>query len=110
MPYDNPLLLPAITPVAGLVTTIVVGGTAAIVFPAGIYGGYIVNPIFDADQNVSAEALYVDPVGSCPLNGYGSVSRIEPGGVWTVPAPNSSLPVRVNAATSGHRFTAVYWM
>lgn len=109
MPYDG-YIPPSITPTVGSNTVITTGGTSLLVFPAGCYGGYITNPLFSTDQDlVTAEALFIDPTGECGLAGYGTTIRLEPGQTWIVPAPKSTLAVWANAATSGHRFTAVYW-
>ena len=102
------------TPTIGTHVVIATGGTPVQVFPAGINGGYIVNPYVAADQGIAtAEVLYVDPVsatpGSTPGSGNGTASALVPGQSWVVPVYGSTLPVFANATTSGHRFTAVYW-
>ena len=110
MPYDG-YIPPSITPLVGLNTVITTGGTSLIVLPAGCYGGFIINPLTDADQDlITAEALFIDPIDECGLAGYGTTIRLEPGEAWYVPAPKSTLAVWANATTSGHRFTAVYWV
>lgn len=108
---DGIYIPPAITPLIGLVTVISVGGTAEIVIPAGAYGGYIWNPLTSTDQGlVSPEYLYIDPITSAGLNGFGSTVALTPGQMFNIPIVKSTLPITVNAATSGHKFTAVYWM
>jgi hypothetical protein len=109
MPYDG-YIPPSITPQVGTNTEIVTGGVSLVALPAGCYGGFIVNPLTDADQGLgTAEALFIDPIDECGLAGNGTTIRLEPGESWQVPAPKSTLAVWVNAATSGHKFTAVYW-
>jgi hypothetical protein len=111
MPYDNPILLPTVAPQAGLNTVILTGGASVIVFPVGVYGGYIQNPVLGTDQGlVTPEDLFINPINPAPLQGLGTTARKQPGGTWTVPFPKSTLAVWVNAASSGHQFTAVYWL
>jgi len=71
------------------------------------------NPLSTADQNLSpSEPLYVDPTGadpgSNPGQGWGTTFVLQPGQVWAV-IPFQSTPTKVNAKTSGHQFSAVYW-
>lgn len=95
-----------VTPLPGLVTTIVNGGTPVEVAPGGVNGGFIQNPNNDTDQGVPAEPLYVNAIDSATLNGFGNTFRIEPGGTWFF-IPGQTTPTSVNAATSGHRFSVV---
>ena len=109
---DPTLLIPPnVTPQVGLATSIAVGGTAVLVFPPGVYGGYIVNPLSTADQGISpVEPLYINPFTVPTLNGFGTTSVIAAGAMWSVPIAKSTIGVWVNATTTGHRFTAVYWI
>lgn len=103
------LNVPPVTPVAGLTDVVGVGGTAVTVAPGGINGGYITNPAAAADQGlVAAEDLFVDPVGSAGLGGNGTTFRIPPGGTWAM-IPGQTTPTTVNANSSGHQFTVVYF-
>lgn len=104
-----------VTPVAGVNTQVVTGNTPVIVTAsavAGIGGGFIQNPQDPADQGLTdPEPLYVDPVGAPlagPGNGWGTTFVLLPGQVWTM-IPGQTTPTRVNAASSGHRFSAIYW-
>lgn len=107
----NNIIPPSVTPLLGLVTSVAVGGAAVMVIPPGAYGGYIWNPLSTADQNVSpAEPLYVDPIQGPQLQGFGSTITLQPGETYFVQIVKSLNGVFVNAATSGHRFTCVYWM
>lgn len=101
---------PNVTPQIGLVTQINNGGVAVQVFLPGAYGGYIWNPLTDADQGITAEDLFVDPYGPPQLQGFGTTVRLEPGQSWSVPLAKSTSGVWVNATTIGHRFTAVFWV
>ena len=106
-----PCIPPNIVPMQGLVTVIAMGGVGVMVIPPGAYGGYIWNPYTASDQGIGAtEPLYVNPIQAPSLQGFGATSVLYPGaGPWTVPVPKSTAGVFVNAATSGHQFTVVYW-
>lgn len=92
----------AVTPVVATNVTVPVGGTAVIVFPAGIEGGYVVNPA------TATEPIYIDPVGDATLVEEGSTFALQPGQSWTA-IEGQSTTTTVNAATNGHAFSAVYW-
>jgi hypothetical protein len=97
-----------VTPVAGPNTFITTGGVSVIaIFPAP-NGGYITNPLSASDQGIAtAETLYVDPVGSAGvLHANTTTFALAPGQTWTVIA-GQTTPTFVNAATSGHKFSAV---
>ena len=100
----------AVTPQVGPNTTITTGGTAVTAIPAAPNGGYITNPVAAADQGIgTAEVLYVDPTGAAPsLTANGSVIALQPGQTWNV-IPDQTTVTKVNATTSSHAFTAVYW-
>jgi len=102
-----------VTPIIGSNTQVVTGGVAVTAIPANPNGGYITNPYSAADQGIStAEVLYLDPTGaapgSTPGSGNGSVVALQPGQTWTVIALQNTV-TKVNAGTTGHKFTAVYW-
>ena len=101
----------AINPVAGLVTAVVTGGQAVIPIPPNINGGIITNPYSNTDQGLSiAEVLYVDIVSpsGATLAGNGTTFALQPGQSWTA-IPGQSTPTSVNAVTSGHKFTCIFW-
>ena len=100
----------SVTPVAGLNTQIVTGGVAVNAIGPMPNGGIIVNPASAADQGLSPspETLYVNPVGAAALAANGTTFAIQPGGSWTV-IPGQTTPTSVNAATSGHKFTAIMY-
>lgn len=95
-------------------TEVVTGGTAITSIPADAAGGIIQNPYDAQDQNISPadpEILYVDPInapGSTPGAGNGTCFALYPGQTWEVIA-GQDTPTRVNAATSGHKFSGIYW-
>lgn len=98
------------TPVAGTVSVVTTGGTAVTVATGPLNGGFIVNPYNTAAQNVTAENLYVDIVGtpgSTDANGNGTTTILFPGQSYSIPAIVTGKTVKVNAATSGHKFTVV---
>lgn len=94
----------------GTNSSISTGGTAVVAVPANPNGGIITNPLASTDQNVSAaEVLYVDCVGTCPtLGAYGTIFALQPGQSWTIIAGQATATY-VNAASSGHRFSVIYW-
>lgn len=100
----------AVTPVAGQSTIISAGGQSVVAIPTNPNGGYITNPFTALDQGISvAEPIYVDPVGSATqLHGNGTIFAIAPGQTWSV-IPGQTTLTYVNAATSGHKFTAISW-
>ena len=100
----------SVTPQGGLTFQIVTGGSSVIVVPPGVTGGYITNPSQASDQGLSnSEPLIVDPVSAPTLAGNNTSVALQPGETFTVIA-NSIYPVRANAASSGHKFTVVYWL
>lgn len=85
------------------------GGTAVTVVPTGPNGGFITNPLSATDQGIAtAEVLYVNPVSGATLNGNGTTFALQPGQTWLI-IPGQSTVTSVNAATSGHKFSAVYY-
>ncbi len=94
---------------SGITTVITEGGTAANVLPPNINGGMITNPVSNADQGITdAEPLYVNPIGAATLVGHGDVFVLQPGQTW-IAVPGQSSFTSVNAVTSGHRFSAIWW-
>ena len=98
------------TPVIGTNTYVPQGSNPVLVIPANINGGVITNPVSSVDQGITiAEQLYVDPTGVSPgVVGNGSCFALQPGRSWYA-IPNQTTPTYVNAVTSGHRFSAVWW-
>ncbi len=99
----------SVTPVPGVNTVIATGGISVVAVNFGPNGGVITNPIDPVDQGlVDAEPLYVSPVGDASLNGNGTTFRLEPGQSWNV-IPGQTTTTKVNANTSGHKFSVVSW-
>ncbi len=97
-----------VTPIAGANTVVTTGGQSVLAIQPNPNGGYITNPLIATDQGISTvEPLYVDPVGSASvLQANGTIIALQPGQSWPV-IPGQTTPTYVNAATSGHKFTAV---
>lgn len=99
----------SVTPVAGLNSIVSTGGTAVVAVGAAPNGGIITNPLTAIDQGISiAEPLYVNPVSTATLLGNGTTFRIEPGGLWTIIA-GQTTQTTVNAASNGHKFSVTSW-
>lgn len=99
----------AVTPVAGDNSVVVVGGTPVVAIAAAPNGGYITNPYLAVDQDiVTAEPIYIDPVGLPGLEANGTTFAVEPGQTWPI-IPGQTTPTYVNANTSGHKFSVVKW-
>jgi hypothetical protein len=90
----------AVTPVAGLTSVVVTGGTPVLVSNGGDAGGFITNP------STATESIFVDPVGAASLVAQGTTFEIVPGSNWEFIA-GQTTPTSVNAATNGHEFSCV---
>lgn len=102
-----------VTPLALTVSVVTTGGTPVAVVPAAPNGGFITNPSNATDQGLgSAEVLYISPVsmtpGAAPGAANGSTFALYPGQTWTIIA-GQTTPTYVNSASSGHKFSGVYW-
>jgi hypothetical protein len=78
-----------------------------------IAGGFIANPLSAAAQGLGAAAnLYINLIGTPGSTdaaaGNGTLILV-PGASYNVPALASGVNLRVNAASSGHKFTAFKW-
>ena len=100
----------SVTPVPGINSIVATGGTAVVAVPANPNGGIITNPYTATDQGgiPLAEPLYVNPVGTAGTVGNGTTFRLEPGQSWEIIA-GQTTQTTVNAATSGHKFSVVYY-
>lgn len=103
----------AVTPVALLVSQVTTGNTPVQIAPGGVNGGFITNPSSADDQGiVSTEPLYISAVistpGSALGSGNGTVFTLYPGQTWTM-IPGQTTQTWVNAATSGHKFSGIYY-
>lgn len=97
-----------VTPVAGLASVVATGGTSVVVAGTAPNGGFITNPASDADQGVSAETLFVDPVGAAQTQANGTTFGLAPGQSWEL-IPGQTTQTTVNALTSGHKFSIVVY-
>jgi hypothetical protein len=99
-----------VTPVPGVNTTITTGGQAVVAIDIGPEGGIITNPASATDQGIpNAESIYVDPTGAnANIGAFGTTFELQPGQSWTC-IPGQTTKTTVNAATPGHRFSAVSW-
>ena len=97
LPPPTPVTYAAVT----TSTTIAAGGTSQDVFAVGdiTTGAYVTNP------PGATESLFINPTGgTCGVTASGATFEIQPGGTFTMgPATNK---VTVNAATTGHVFSA----
>lgn len=99
----------SITPIPGINVIVASGGVSVAVIPPMPLGGVITNPYSAADQGLSApEVLYVNPIDAATLNANGNTFALQPGQSWTV-VPNQSTGTTVNAASTGHKFSAISW-
>jgi|SRR5579859_2372299 len=102
----------AVTPVPGTNTVVPVGGAPIQALPPNINGGIITNPVSAGDQGLgAAEPLYIDAVGTPGAGdgaGNGTTFVLYPGQTWEA-IPGQTTPTLVNALSSGHKFTAIYW-
>lgn len=99
----------AVTVQPGRASTIAVGGTAVEAVPPNPNGGIITNPLTAADQGVDpAEPLYLNPISPGTLSGNGSNFALAPGQSWVI-IPGQTTSTWANAATTGHRFSVVFW-
>jgi hypothetical protein len=97
------------TPVSGTATVVATGGTAVTSIPPGPNGGLITNPASAADQGLSAaEPLYCDSVGNATLQGNHTTFALAPGQTYAI-IPGQTTPTTVNAPSSGHKFSVIYW-
>ena len=89
------------------VTNVPVGGSAVVSLYGPMSGGYIRNPATAADQGIHAgEPLYVSITGSATLGESAGTFVLYPGQSFILPG-GLTTDVSVNAATSGHKFSAV---
>lgn len=87
-------------------TVVAVGGVSVVAMYGPMSGGLIVNPYLSEDQNIlSAEVLYVSLTGPAALEANDTTFAIQPGGFYQIPTGQTES-VWVNAATSGHSFSA----
>ena len=90
-------------------TTVTVGGQSIVALYPPQNGGIIANPPTAEDQGIAiAEPLFVSLTGTATPYESASTFALYPGQSISV-VVGSVLPVWVNAATSGHKFSAVFF-
>lgn len=88
-------------------TVVDVGGQPITCMYGPLSGGLIVNPYSAGNQGIGvAETLYVCLNGDAGLAENVTTFAIQPGGLFKVPAGNTTN-VSINAASTGHRFSAI---
>lgn len=93
----------AVTPIPALTYQVATGGTAVVVIPANPNGGAITNPV------TATEYLFVDPTGAAATTtAQNTTFGLAPGQTWNV-IPGQTTTTSVNAASSGHAFSAYYF-
>lgn len=98
---------PLVTPHPPAGSVVHVSGVPVVVFFGQIQSGFITNPVSATDQGIDvAEILYVDCVNPAVLAVTSTTIALQPGQTFIVPT-GCVNDVTVNAATSGHRFSAV---
>lgn len=100
---------PSGNPIPAATTTVTVGGTPVIAMFAPVLGGIIENPPTAEDQGLvdsGVENLFIDLTGPAALMETATTLPLYPGQVYTIPS-GTTKNVSVNAATSGHRFSAI---
>ena len=96
----------AVKVVAGDASEIVTGGMAVVALRGPMLGGQIVNPYLAVDQGlIAAEPLYVNIAMAAGLAVTATTAKLMPGQAFEIPA-GETTSVSVNAATSGHLFSA----
>jgi hypothetical protein len=100
-------------PYALVNSQVTTGGTSVIVINGPCNGGFVLNPVSAAGQGLGAtENLYIDMVGtpgSTDATGNGTTSILTAGQSFTIPPLPSGATVKVNATSSGHKFSGEIW-
>lgn len=99
---------PSVVVVRAAASVVLAGGQAVTALFGPMQGGLVVNPQLAADQGLPvAENLYVDITGADASLGESITTiSLNPGQWFTVPQ-GQSVSISVNAASSGHRFSAL---
>lgn len=92
----------AITPVAGLSTSVLTAGTDVPVFPENVNGGIIQNPA------TAPGPLYVDAVNPAGIVASNTTFSLAPGDKWYA-IPGQTTITTVNATVDGQVFSAIFW-
>ena len=92
----------AVTPIPGVNSTVVTGGTPVTAVNGGPNGGFITNPY------TAATPLFVNPVTAATTTSRGTTFALQPGDTWDL-IPGQTTPTSVNSTDSGHTFSVVSW-
>jgi hypothetical protein len=102
-----------LTASAGTNSIVTTGQTAVVAVTGPCTSGFILNPYNAAAQGIAvAETLYVDPVASpgyTDASANGTCSPLVAGQAYSFGPMAAGQEIRVNAATSGHKFTVVVY-
>jgi hypothetical protein len=91
----------------GAASAVRAGGVPIVAIYGGVAGGFVTNPQRAVDQGLPVvEILFVDPVNPAALVETATTVALQPGQTYVVTA-GQTTNVSVNAASSGHRFSAV---
>lgn len=93
----------SVTPQPALTTVVTTAGNAEDALPPDIAGGWITNPP-DAPGY-----LYVNPINNATQEATGETFALAPGQTWSA-IPGQTTATSVNSETSGHEFSAIYWL
>ena len=89
-----------VTPIPGLASVVVTGGTPVVAVGAHPNGGFITNP------STATEYLFVNPVANAATTANGTTFGLAPGQSWSI-IPGQTTSTSVNAVSSGHAFSVV---
>lgn len=94
-----------LTPYAPAATAVRTGGVSLIAIYGPCQSGFLANPLLE--QGIAGvEPLYYSYFGPASLRTGNGTSALQPGESISIP-PNMQTNLWVNAATSGHKFSAI---
>lgn len=97
----------AVTLFPPAISHIRVGGTPEVAIYGPVLGGIVVNPATPSDQGIaSVEELFIDITADATTFESATTYALQPGQMFVLPA-SQTTNVSVNAATAGHKFSAV---
>jgi hypothetical protein len=100
--------VPAVSLYPGAASQVTTGGKAVAAAFGPLLGGFVMNPLAAADQDVPAEPLFLDLTGPAATSETATTIELAPGALFSFPADFGGT-VWVNAATSGHKFSIVVY-
>ena len=102
-------LAPAINLKPLFASSVAQGAIPVMVAPPNVIGGFITNPLHGHDQEVRPpEPLYVCQAGTPSEAAFAQTFAIQPGETYQI-IHGGSFSTFVVAATSGHRFSGLFW-